>query len=184
MPNYWKHDNKHNDDKLLLTMGLILVVLLLRALFVRGLVVAQRRLALLEREKRQAAAEQKAQDAQTPPAETADTKAKPESPIFEISQQTRRLIGAATTILLVVGFWYLWSDVLPAFAKLGEHPLYTIGQDPITLGAVVTALVVTILTVIVARPSSVNPAASLNVFSASITCFPSWLTRLPSWSVP
>lgn len=142
---------RHLNGKLLLTMGLILVVLLVRALFVRGLVVAQRRLALLEREKRRAAAEQKRQEGQTPAAETTDAKTKPEPTIFEISQQTRRLIGAVTTIFLLVGFWYLWKDVLPAFAKLGERRLYEIGEDIITLGAGVTALVVTILTVIVAR---------------------------------
>jgi potassium efflux system protein len=68
-----------------------------------------------------------------------------------MSQQTRRLIGAITTILLIAGFWYLWDDVLPAFAKLGEHGLYDIGDNTITLGQVVTALVVMVLTVIVAR---------------------------------
>ena len=86
-----------------------------------------------------------------PPAETDEIKAKPEPTLFEMSQQTRRLIGAVTTILLVLGMWTIWNEVLPAFAKLGEFELYTIGEDPITLGAIITALVVTILTVIVAR---------------------------------
>ena len=147
---------RHLNGKWLLTMDLILAVVLIRALFVRGLIVAQRRLALLERQKRLAAAEQKRLENQeastpTPPAETTEAKAKPEPTIFEMSQQTRRLIGAASTILLVLGTWTIWNDVLPAFAKLGEHELYTIGEDPITLGAIVTALVVTVLTVIVAR---------------------------------
>ena len=147
---------RHLNEKMLMTIGLILVVVLIRALFVRGLIVAQRRLALLERQKRLAEAEQKSQENQDasgspPPTETTETKAKPEATIFEMSQQTRRLIGAASTILLAVGAWAIWNDVLPAFAKLGEHRLYTIGEDIITLGAIVTALVVTILTVIVAR---------------------------------
>jgi potassium efflux system protein len=68
-----------------------------------------------------------------------------------MSQQTRRLIGAATTIFLAVGFWYTWNDVLPAMEKLGTTVLYTIQDQDITLGAAVTALVVVILTVIVAR---------------------------------
>ena len=50
--------------------------------------------------------------------------------IFEISQQTRRLIRAATTILLFIGMWATWNDVLPAFEKLGEHELYHLAEDP------------------------------------------------------
>lgn len=143
---------RHLNQRFALTIGLALGVLLVRALFVRGLVVAQRHLALLERQKRLAAAEQKDQDAQsstspTPGGETTETKAKQEPTIFEMSQQTRRLIGAVTTILLAVATWAIWNDVLPAFAKLGEHTLY----HQITLGAVVTALVIVILTVITAR---------------------------------
>ena len=142
---------RYLNEKLLWTIGLILLILLTRAMFVRGLIVAQRRLALLEREKRRAAAEQKSQDGQAPSGEMPETVAQPEPTIFEMSQQTRRLIGAVTTIFLVAGFWYLWEGVLPAFAKLGEYPLYLIGHNSITLGEVVTALVVTVLTVIVAR---------------------------------
>ncbi len=147
---------RHLNQKVLTTIGLVLLASLIRALFVRGLMVAQRRLALLERQKRQAAAEQKAQQAEpvvTPAkaGEPATVKAKPEQTIFEMSQQTRRLIGAATTILLAVGFWYTWNDVLPALEKLGSISLYGAQDHEITLGAVVTALVVMILTVIVAR---------------------------------
>jgi potassium efflux system protein len=147
---------RHLSQKVLNTVGLIFLAWLIRALFVRGLMVAQRRLALLERQKRQAAAEQKAQQTEaafTPAraAEPAEIKVKPEQTIFEMSQQTRRLIGAATTIFLAVGFWYIWYDVLPAFAKLGAHPLYKTLEQDITLGATVTAFIVIILTVIVAR---------------------------------
>ncbi len=144
---------RHLNQKLLTTIGLILLAWLIRALFVRGLMVAQRRLALLEREKRQAAVEHKAQQAEMPAlsASAGAAKVKPEQSIFEMSQQTRRLIGAATTIFLAVGFWYTWNDVLPALEKLGTISLYHIQEQEITLGAVVTALLVFILTVIVAR---------------------------------
>ncbi len=146
---------RHLSERWGMTMGLFLAALLIRAVFVRGLVVAQRRLALLERQKRMAA-EQKSQEAQAsaspaPSTQSETAEAKPEQTIFEMSQQTRRLIGAVTTIVLAVGLWTIWNTVLPAFAKLGEYRLYTIGEGVITLGAVITALVVTILTVIVAR---------------------------------
>ncbi|MBN1359506.1 MAG: mechanosensitive ion channel [Sedimentisphaerales bacterium] len=147
---------RHLNEKVLNTIGLVLLALLIRALFVRGLTVAQRRLALLERQKRQAAAGQKAQQAEAvvtaiKVGEPAAVKAKPEQTIFEMSQQTRRLIGAVTTIFLAVGFWYTWNDVLPAIEKLGTISLYGAPDQEITLGAIVTALVVVVLTVIVAR---------------------------------
>jgi len=148
---------RHLNEKLMYSIGLILTATLIRAMFVRGLMVAQRRLALLERLKRQAAAEQKSQQTQTPATplkagETPEAKVKPEQTIFEMSQQTRRLIAAATTILLVVGAWYIWNDVLPAFAKLGTHELYKASPDEvITLGAVVMAMLVVVLTVMIAR---------------------------------
>ncbi len=147
---------RHLNEKLMYSIGLILSALVIRAMFVRGLMVAQRRLALLERQKRQAAEQkaQQAQDASAPakPAEAPESKVKPEQTIFEMSQQTRRLIAAVTTIILLVGAWYIWNDVLPAMAKLGTFQLYKAGpEEIITLGAIVTALLVIALTVMVAR---------------------------------
>lgn len=147
---------RYLNEKLMRTIGLILIAILVRAMFVRGLTLAQRRLALLERQKRQAAVEQKPlQDpatTATATGETPESKVKPEQTIFEMSQQTRRLIAAATTILLVLGAWYIWKDVLPALTKLGTFELYKAGPDEIvTLGAMVTALVLIALTVLIAR---------------------------------
>jgi potassium efflux system protein len=125
---------RYLTEKLLDTIVLVLFVLLLRALFIRWLVVVQRRLAVLERQKRQAAAaEQKSQEAGDPgkakASEAAETKQKPEQTIFQMSQQTRQLINA-----------------------LGEHTLWTTAQEEaITLGAVTTAVVVFILMIVAAR---------------------------------
>ncbi|HPC93978.1 MAG TPA: mechanosensitive ion channel [Sedimentisphaerales bacterium] len=147
---------RHLNAKLMRTIGLILAALLVRAMFVRGLTLAQRRLALLERRRRRAASEQKPpQDttaASTTTGETAESKVKPEPTIFEMSQQTRKLIAAATGILLVLGAWYIWKDVLPALTALGRFRLYKAGPEEIvTLGAVMMALVLIALTVLIAR---------------------------------
>jgi len=146
---------RYLNVKLLLTAGLVLTIALIRAMFVRGLVVAQRRLALLERQRRQDAADKVTQEGDASPVAPStlptEPKVRSEPTIFEISQQTRRLIATVTTILLAVGIWYLWNDVLPAFEKLGEYRLYGTDERSITVGSIVTALVVTILTVIVAR---------------------------------
>jgi len=144
-------------DRLLDTIVLIVLLLLVRAMFIRWLVVAQRRLAILERRKRQeASTEHAARDEKAPtstrPGDATEAKAKQEATISQISQQTRQLIDAVVAALLLVGIWYVWDDVLPALAMVGRHPLWTLkDQEQITLGALSMALLVVILTVVVAR---------------------------------
>jgi len=142
-------------EKLVLTIILILLAILIRAMFVRWLTVAQRWLAILERQKREAAEEelQTRQDATSeaePPAQ--HTKAKDETTIFQISQQTRRLIDAITILLPAGGIWYVWSDVLPTLGALAEKRLWRMGAgEVVTLGSLSMALLLAALTVIVTR---------------------------------
>ncbi len=148
---------RYLSERLLDTTVLIVVVALVRALFIRWLTIAQRRLALLERQKRQEATlEQALRDEKGTtagrPGEAVETKAEAEATISQISQQTRQLINAVTAALLLFGTWYIWDDVLPALAMIGRHPLWTLSNEQqITLGAFATALLVLVLTVSVAR---------------------------------
>ncbi len=148
-------------NKILLTLGLILLTMLIRALFVRSLVVEQKRLAVLEREKRMQAAEKKSEELpQAGPPASEPPEEKKEPTIFEMSMQTRRLFTTITLILMFVGIWYIWSGVLPAFAKIGQFRLYSLGEDLVTFGAVVTALIVLALTVVI----SSNVPGLLEIF--------------------
>jgi len=144
---------RYLGDRLLDTVLVVVILLLVRAMFVRWLGIAQRKLALLERQKRQEATlEQTLQDAAGRQSETAETKAQTEATISQISQQTRQLIDAVAAVLLLIAVWYVWDNVLPALAMVGRHPLWTLNdQEQITLGALATALLALILTVIVAR---------------------------------
>lgn len=145
---------RYLTDRLLDTLILIFLLLLVRGLFIRWLVVAQRRLALQERRRRQEA-ERLSRESGTPassPAEAAEPKAEPEVTISQISQQTRRLIDAAAVALLVLGIWCIWDNVLPALAMIGRYPLLTLNdQQQITLGGLATALLALVLTGIVAK---------------------------------
>ncbi len=144
---------RHLYEKLVVTIILILLAILIRAVFVRWLMVAQRRLALLERQKREAAEQEAAVQAES--ASTPEAQSKPkdeETTIFQISRQTRRLIDVITVFLPIGGIWYVWNDVLPALGALAEIQLWGLaGEKPVTLGSIAMALLVVVLTVIVTR---------------------------------
>ena len=145
---------RYLSEKLVITIILILLTILVRALFVRWLMVAQRRLALLERQKREAAEQETPEQGESASsAETQQGKTKDdETTIFQISRQTRRLIDALTVLVPLGGVWYVWNDVLPALNALAKIKLWTMGADNIvTLGSLAMALVIVVLTVIVTR---------------------------------
>ena len=140
-------------EKFIFTLLVILLAILIRAMFVRWLMVAQRRLALLERQKREAE-EQEAQEKGEAPAapELQQVKGKDEATIFQISRQTRRLIDAITVVLPLGAIWYIWSDFLPALGSIAKTPLwYITAEESVTLGSVAIALFIVVLTVILTR---------------------------------
>ncbi len=142
------------SEKLIITIILILLTILIRAMFVRWLMVAQRRLALLERQKREAVG-QETQEQGESASSTESPQNKPkgdETTIFQISRQTRRLIDALTLLVPLGGMWYVWNDVLPALGALTKIELWKMGADyTVTLGTLVMALVIVVLTVVVTR---------------------------------
>jgi len=141
-------------EKLVITIILILLTILVRAVFVRWLIIAQRKLALFERKKRESAhleAKEEKESASTD--EQAQKRPKEdEITIFQISIQTRRLINALTMLIPLGGIWYVWKDVLPALGALAKNELWRMGtEDIVTLGSLAMAFVIVVLTVIVTR---------------------------------
>ena len=45
--------------------------------------------------------------------------------IISISEQTRHVIGAFVSLVLIVGIWLIWRDVLPALEALESVRLWT-----------------------------------------------------------
>jgi potassium efflux system protein len=148
-------------EKFLSTLALVLLVVFFKAMLTRWLLVTRKRLALIERQKREAAAQEELQEtkdktapstdfSQTAQSKTASAQpAKPEKTIFEISMQTTRLINAIVFVMMLIGLWYVWRDVLPALSALGEFVVWE--KEQIKLGAFVTALIIIVMMVIVAR---------------------------------
>ncbi len=140
------------SEKLIITIILILLAIMVRAMFVRWLMVAQRKLALLERQKREAAEQEQSQAESASAKESQQSKAKEDASIFQISQQTRRLIDVITVFLPIGGIWYVWKDVLPALGELAKIKLWTMSAEEIvTIGSLAMALFLAVLTVIVTR---------------------------------
>ena len=152
------------------TAWLILLLLLAHALLVRWLFVAQRRLAL-----RQAKAKQSepAPDSPTPgkpPSSDASPFDEPALDLVAIGEQTRKLLRSLIVLGLVIGMWLLWVDMLPSLGFMEDVRLwsYTVSAATsageagtaapvaqqiayVTLAHVVLAVLVAVITVILAR---------------------------------
>ncbi len=147
-------------EKLMGTLLLVFLVFVFKAMLTRWLIVTRRRLSLIEMQKRKAAAQEEAVEAKSqtnsPESDVSkQVKTKPEKTIFEISQQTNRLINAIITVFLAVGLWYVWWDVLPALGALEDIELWKTtgaqGSEIISLGSLVMASIIVIMTIVVAR---------------------------------
>jgi potassium efflux system protein len=73
--------------------------------------------------------------------------AEPEVSLRAISEQTRSLVTNLSGVLLVVGLWLVWRDMLPALGVFSEWPVW----QNVTLGNVGRALIVVIITYVAAR---------------------------------
>lgn len=143
--------------------GMVTAVAVLHGLLSRWFVLGERRLALRRLEQRreaeaQALAEGGAEAVDGGEAIVAD--AEEEITLEKVNAQARSLLRAVKLTLLVIGLAWVWSGVLPAFARFDEIPLWTIteaGPDgvdmlvPVTLMAVMLGLLVLALTVVAAR---------------------------------
>jgi potassium efflux system protein len=114
--------------------------------------VAQRKLALLERQKREAAEQEQDQQESASTKESQQSTEKEETTIFQISQQTRRLIDVITVFLPIGCIWIVWNDILPALGALTKIEVWGMGTDQVvTLGSLAMGLFLVVLTVIVTR---------------------------------
>jgi potassium efflux system protein len=115
------------------TLWLVLGSILVRAFLLRWLRVARRRLAL-EQLRRTAERTETTGPAQLP-AVTHRAAPNPAAPhrvdgagaisLSAMDMQTRRLLTSFTVLTLVVGAWWIWSDLLPALKFLDRWQLYS-----------------------------------------------------------
>ncbi|MHC4943329.1 MAG: mechanosensitive ion channel domain-containing protein [Planctomycetota bacterium] len=144
-------------SRLLSTFGIVLGALILKDTILRGLLVAQRRLALARarqrREEEQAAKaeEEMREEQEDDEAVVLDV---PKVDLSTISGQTRKLLRILINFSVIVALYFIWADVLPALGILHEVALWHHLVDgpegpqlaPITLAGVLLSILVALIT--------------------------------------
>ncbi|ARU90075.1 mechanosensitive channel MscK [Pseudomonas sp. M30-35] len=141
-------------DRLLDTLGLMMLGLIVEATFVRGLSVAARRLAYQRAmAKRQAA--QAAEESETGEVVTEE----PTLDIEQVNQQSLRLVRLALLGVFISLLWLIWADLISVFSYLDNVTLYEYvsgtgamaSMVPISLSDVLGALVIIGITIALGR---------------------------------
>ncbi|MBE0537913.1 MAG: mechanosensitive ion channel [Phycisphaerae bacterium] len=148
---------QHLYTRLMGTILFVGAVVFLNAFFRRWLTVAQKRIAIRRKREHLAA---RAESEEAGRGEGAEKTAAPvlseeahQEQVGTSSRQAMRLIQVANVLVLAVGLWYLWRDVLPALEALRAVAVWTAqdGTGVVTMAGLIKAAVVIVLTVIVAR---------------------------------
>ncbi len=142
------------------TSWLIIGVIIAYHLFLRWLLIEERKLAEKKAREERAAARAAEQAQQEAPEGVDIVEDVPEVDISMVNEQNRKLLQTLVGVTVVVGLWMVWSGVLPALAFLDDVGLWSIqvagdgGVDVthwITLEHIALALVGVIITTAAAR---------------------------------
>jgi potassium efflux system protein len=150
------------DARLGSTIYLVLGLIMINDLLLRWLYVSRRRLAW-EKTRRMRAAKQeqdeKEQAGKTSLKSEAVPIEEPEIKISQIDEQNRTLLRTIMLFAALIGLWAIWAQILPALNFMQKVQLWTYQVDvdgitktlPITLGHLITGIVVAALTFVSAR---------------------------------
>ena len=139
------------------TVLLLLVAAFAFAILYRWLLISQRRLAFKKaQEKRAKLREQSESSEESEDIAAIDLE---EIDVAAMTEQTQDLLRMAVASSVLVGLWFVWSDVLPALrvfdsVVLGHYQVVVDGAErlePVTLSNVGLALLVTLVTITAAR---------------------------------
>jgi potassium efflux system protein len=116
------------------TMWLTLILIIINGLVLRWLMQARRRIAIEEARKRRAAmqAEAAARGEATPTGEAPLQLDEPKLGLNEVDAQARHMLHSAIAFAVVIGFWAIWSQMLPALGVLERveiWPQFRIASD-------------------------------------------------------
>ncbi len=144
------------------TLWLVLGFIVIHQLAERWLLMTRRKLALeaaIER-RRAALATAAEQTSATAGVESSELQVEePEIDLFALSEESRKLLNTIVPLFALVGLWFIWSAVLPAFGLLDNISLWhykgTLGGAeqliPVTLADLVLAVIILIVTVVATK---------------------------------
>jgi potassium efflux system protein len=144
------------------TLWLVLGALVFHQMALRWLLMIQRKLAFdaaVERRRTALAEQQQAGERKTESPRDETELEQPAIDLDALNQESLKLLNSAIVVGAILGLWFIWSDVLPAFGWLDHINLWhytgTINgneaQIAVTLGDVLLALLITAATIIAAR---------------------------------
>ncbi len=141
------------------TLWLILGLIVLYQLAVRWLLMARRKLTLAAAlERRRAAHETDAHEGVKGEAGQYQVK-EPEVDLIALNKESLKLLNTTLSFVSLIGLWFIWSDVLPAFGMLDNISLWhykgMVGGEeqiiPVSLADLFLAVLVVIVTVVATR---------------------------------
>lgn len=112
------------QQKLVITLRLIFVVIIIHELVIRWLTLINRQLALQNARKKRKAAEISAKQSADGADEGLTAIDEQLLDIPKINAQTVRLLNVLTGIVLIIGFFVIWKNILPAFSFLNDVVLW------------------------------------------------------------
>ena len=141
------------QQKLIVTLRLLFITILLHELAQHWLAVTKRQLALRN-------AKQKRKQGESLGLPTAEGSFVVEEPLLDLSkinQQSHKLLTTVIGVILLLGFWIIWSGILPAFSvfdriELWQHSEIMDGKEtllPVTLTNLLLAMAYASVTFIV-----------------------------------
>jgi potassium efflux system protein len=150
------------DSRLGSTIYLVLGLIMVNDLLLRWLYISRRRLAWEKAKRKQAARrerDEKQDSGDTIPTAEEMLFEEPEIKISQIDEQNRKLLRTIMLFAALIGLWVIWAEILPALNFMQKVQLWTYQVEvdgvtktlPITLGHLMTGLVVGALTYVSAR---------------------------------
>ena len=142
------------------TLWLVLGCIVLHQLAVRWLLMTRRKLAFeaaIERRRAELEVEQPSEiEAGDKEGMREGETEEPEIDLVALSEESRKLLNTIIPLMFIMGLWFIWSDVLPAFGfleniSLWHHTAVIEGKEQLvseTLADLVLALLVVLFTVV------------------------------------
>lgn len=146
---------------------LVLSLSIIRALALRWLLIARRKLAIKQARQRRITAQSQMLQAKVTGSDSSATTAMPsedEVDLGTVDVQTRRLLRSAVGLAAIVGCWLIWVDVLPALAVLDQWKLWPYTSEVAEVTAdggqsALTGLVAPVTAAVGSAPATVTAAA-------------------------